>query len=172
MRTEELVSSGREAMAHNDWATAFDLLTQADAGGTLAPDELEDFAVSAWWTGRPDDCIDVRERAYADYTAANDTTRAGVLALELAEDHFHKGSVAMGKGWLNRAAELLADHRETREAAWLGTLPSAIKFTSKHPRPPSRVIHSPRPLKNCSNAPIPSGDSSSGSRSPAVISRS
>lgn len=128
VQTAELIATGREAMARNDWDGAFELLSRADSAGLLGPADLEDYAETAWWAGRPDDCIDVRERAYAAYCAARDDVRAGVLAVALAEDHFHKGAAAMGKGWLKRAADLLREHRDTAEGAWLTRTEAVVAF--------------------------------------------
>ncbi|MEE8331817.1 MAG: adenylate/guanylate cyclase domain-containing protein [Acidimicrobiia bacterium] len=127
MTTSDLIASGREAMARNDWAEAFELLARADADGGLDPKALEDLAVSAWWTGQPDECIAVRERAFGGY-AGTDTTKAGVVALALAEDHFHKGALAMGKGWLKRASDLLGTDGDTIESAWLMRTEAVIAF--------------------------------------------
>lgn len=132
MTTAELIESGRDAMARNAWAEAYDLWHRADESQELGPLELEDYALSAWWTGQPDQCIDIRERAYADYNTENNTIKAGMLALEIAEDHFHKGSGTLGLSWLKRASELLGTEGATVESAWLIRTMSVVAFEAEN----------------------------------------
>ncbi len=128
MTSVDLIESSREAMAHNSWPDAYELWRQADQSKKLGPVELEDFALSAWWTGQPDRCIDIRERAYSAYHRNGDDTNAGKLALQIAEDHFHKGSDTLGRSWLKRAIDLLGTEGETIEAAWLMRAMSVVAF--------------------------------------------
>ena len=97
MTTAEFIESSREAMARNAWAEAYDLWHRADESQEIGPLELEEYALCAWWTGQPDRCIDIRERAYAAYNVGNNTVKAGMLALKIAEDHFHKGSGTLAR---------------------------------------------------------------------------
>jgi len=117
-------------MARNAWAEAYDLWHRADDEQEIGPLELEDYALSAWWTGQPDRCIDIRERAYAAYSEKGDTIKAGMLAVHLADDHFHKGSPAPGMGWLKRASELLGTEGDTVESAWLLRTLAVVAFES------------------------------------------
>ncbi len=126
--TSDLIASGRAAMEANDWAAAFELFQEAAAAGVLSPPELEDLARSAWWSGRPDDCIAAREQAYAGYTKSDDRKRAAMVALALAEDHFHTRASALGHGWLKRAARLLESEPEAVEHGWLTRTQAVIAF--------------------------------------------
>ena len=104
----DLIASGRQAMERNDWGEAYELLNEAAASGGLDPDAFEDLARSAWWSGRPDECIDARERAYAGFIKSDEPKRAALMALDLAEGQFHKKATAIGDGWVRRAERLLA----------------------------------------------------------------
>ena len=95
-------------MERNDWGEAYELLNEAAASGGLDPDAFEDLARSAWWSGRPDECIDARERAYAGFIKSDEPKRAALMALDLAEGQFHKKATAIGDGWVRRAERLLA----------------------------------------------------------------
>ena len=128
MTSADLIESSREAMAHNAWPDAYELWLRADESAQLSPTELEDFALSAWWTGQPDRCIDIRERAYSAYRGDGDDTSAGKLALQIAEDHFHKGSGTLGQSWLKKAIDLLGTDGDTIEAAWLLRAMSVVAF--------------------------------------------
>ncbi|MEE8491247.1 MAG: hypothetical protein V3S60_06360 [Acidimicrobiia bacterium] len=101
----DLVASGREAMQRSDWATAFELLQEAASSENLEASALEDLASAAWWSGRPDDCINAREQAYAAYTKSDEPKKAAMVAIALAEDHFHTRASALGHGWLKRAGD-------------------------------------------------------------------
>lgn len=76
MTADTAVANAREALARCDWAAAYDLLAGV-AGETADADTLETLADAAWWTSRLEECIAVRERAYALHEEAGDR-RAGV----------------------------------------------------------------------------------------------
>ncbi len=132
MTTAEFIESSREAMARNAWAEAYDLWHRADESQEIGPLELEEYALCAWWTGQPDRCIDIRERAYAAYNVGNNTVKAGMLALKIAKDHFEKGSETLGMSWLKRASELLGTEGATVESAWLLRTLSVVAFESEN----------------------------------------
>ena len=72
--------------------------TSADRAELTAGD-LERFADSAWWTGRLDEAIALRERAYAAFGDAGDKRGAARLALLLTWDYLGRGAYAVSEGW-------------------------------------------------------------------------
>ncbi len=130
--SQDLIAASREAMAKNAWSEAYDLWCRANESEEMGPTELEDYALSAWWTGQPDQCIDIRERAYGEYAARDNNVRAGMLALEIAQDHFHKGSEALGNSWLSRASALLGTDGATVESAWLLRTLGVVAFEAEN----------------------------------------
>ncbi len=126
----DLIASGREAMERSDWATAFEQLQEAASSEKLEASALEDLAHAAWWSGRPDDCIDAREQAYAAYTKSGEPSKAAMVALALAEDHFHTRASPLGHGWLKRAARRLEAEPESVEHGWLTRTQAVIAFES------------------------------------------
>jgi hypothetical protein len=48
-------------------AGGFDLLTGADRAEELGTEDLQILADAAWWSGRLDECISARERAFSGY---------------------------------------------------------------------------------------------------------
>ena len=80
----------------------------------VAPD-FERFAESAWWTGRLDDAIRLRERAYNGYSASGDALGAARMALTLAWDQEGRGAFAVAGGWLASAERLLEGQPESAE---------------------------------------------------------
>ena len=78
--------SARNAAERHAWREAYDAYT-GPTRTDLTPDDLERFADAAWWTGRLDEAIELRERSYAGFAAAGDTLSAARLALTLSWDH-------------------------------------------------------------------------------------
>jgi class 3 adenylate cyclase len=104
---------GREAAQKHAWREAYRLLRVAEETAGLGPDDLESLAEAAWWTGRLDEALALRERAYAAFMQAGDRTRAAVLAATLSLDHVVKGAMAVAGGWLARAESILAGEPES-----------------------------------------------------------
>lgn len=109
------LEAGRDAVARHSWHEAFDLLSEADTLEALGPEDLEGLAQAAWWTGRLDDCITTRERAFSLYLDAGNPRRAAAVALAVANDYFWKLAHAIGAGWFNRAERLLAEQGDCVE---------------------------------------------------------
>lgn len=112
----EPLEAGRDAITRRAWQEAFDLLTQADMSGLLEPHDLESLGEAAWWTGRLEDCIDARQRAYSAYIQSGNNRGAAMVALTVAKDYYAMRA-SVGTSWLNRAERLLFD------AAYAGTPP-------------------------------------------------
>lgn len=116
---DERLQRARDALARHAWRDAFDVLKEADAAAGLDPQDLEGLADAAWWTGRLDDCIGARERAYALYVDRGERRGAARTALQLARDYGHKLANSVAAGWMRRAQRLLQDEPESREHGWL-----------------------------------------------------
>src|SRR5262249_59980786 len=85
----------------------------------LTPEDLERFADSAWWTGRLDEAMALRERSYRGFSAAGDKLGAARLALTLSWDHMNRGSFAVSRGWFANAERLLEGLPEAAEHGYL-----------------------------------------------------
>ena len=109
---DDSLEAGREAARKHAWREAYDLLQQANADEPLAAEDLEFLAEAAWWTGKLEEAIDLRERAYASYVEAGEPRRAALLAMMISGDHGKKGAGAVAGGWLSRAASLLENEPE------------------------------------------------------------
>jgi class 3 adenylate cyclase len=117
---------GRAAAARYAWIESFDLLKEADEAAGLDVDDLAQLAEAAWWTGRLDQCIAARERAFALSMEAGDARRAALVAMALAKDYFAKGTSSIGTAWINRAERLLAEEPDCVEQGYLARLSSVI----------------------------------------------
>ncbi len=116
---ETEVQAGRDAASRRAWPEAYEAMTAASSAGELEPEDLERFAKAAWWTGRTNDSIAARERAYAGYVERGDVERAAFAALTLRREHAVKLNASAAKGWLARAERLLADRPDSPSIGYL-----------------------------------------------------
>jgi class 3 adenylate cyclase len=112
------LESARAAAAESAWRSAFASYGELDER-TLAPADLESYAEAAWWSGKLDTAIGLRERAHAAYNAEDDQLGAARMAVALAWDYEGRGSFAVSAGWLANAERLLASLPESPEHARL-----------------------------------------------------
>ena len=118
------LESAREAAGRHAWKSAYDAYAGIERS-ELTPADLEHLADAAWWTGRLDEAVRIRERAYTAYSSSGDTLGAARLAITLSWDHGGRGAFAVANGWFATAERLLADLPESAEHAYL-TLTRAI----------------------------------------------
>jgi class 3 adenylate cyclase len=102
----ESIDAARAAAAQLQWRAAFEAYSNVDRSA-LEPEDYERFGDAAWWSGRLDDAIKQRERAYAAYSAAGDKLAAARMALTLSWDHEGRGAYAVSQGWFATAMRLL-----------------------------------------------------------------
>lgn len=108
------LAAAAEAVAGGDWATAFDLLTAADAAGELMPEHLPLLGEAAYASGDLDVTIDAWERLHATCVAAGDHASAAGAAVRVAMHlMMDTGLMAPVRGWLARAERLLDGHDES-----------------------------------------------------------
>ena len=124
--SQDLLRSGREALARHSWAEALQYLQQASSQGQMAPDDLAHLAEAAWWTGKIDDCCELLRRAYAGYLQDQQPKRAAVMSLKLADIFYHKAKRVVTTGWLQRAEKLLQDAEDSVEYGYLLRLKTVI----------------------------------------------
>ena len=124
--TDTTLQAGREAFDRHAWREAFDLLTSAQASGGFLAEDLERLGDAAWLTGRIDDCIGARERAYAAYLEAGNRRRAAFMALRLTQDYWNKLAQSVAAGWLRQAVRLLEGEPESPEHGYLAYALSLI----------------------------------------------
>jgi class 3 adenylate cyclase len=113
-----LVDDARNAAGRHSWREAYDTYSSADERD-LTPEDLERFADAAWWTGRLEKAIALRERSYAGFSAAGDQLGAARLALTLSWDHMNRAAFAVSRGWFANAERLLEGLPEAGEHGYL-----------------------------------------------------
>ena len=106
------LDQARDALSRYAWVDAFDLL-EVEAADCEQADVLELFAESAWWIGRIDDCIAIRQRMFHCAEAHGDTRRAATAAMLLYDNYCFKSQRSVASGWLGRAKRLLETEPES-----------------------------------------------------------
>jgi DNA-binding CsgD family transcriptional regulator/Tfp pilus assembly protein PilF len=81
--------------------------------------KLEAVADEAWVVGNLDECIAVRELAYAQFDADGDARGTARSAVALYDYYCFKGRHAVANGWLQRAKRSLEGQSDTPEHAML-----------------------------------------------------
>jgi len=114
-----LAEQGRIALRRHAWGEAFEKLAEADADGTLSPAEVDLFADAAWWNGRLEQAIELRERAYGEATRSGQPEVATMVAIKLGRDNVYRSSDALAGAWLGRAERLLNGVAEHAGHGWL-----------------------------------------------------
>ena len=107
---DDPLEAGREAAARGAYADAYALLRGV---GQLTGEDLEHLAEAAYWTGRLDEAIETRERAYTAHLDAGAKAEATRVALRIAADYFGKGSLNISSGWSSKAERLLEGQPES-----------------------------------------------------------
>ena len=112
---ESPLEAGRDAVRRRDWEAAYPLLSQADASGDLAPEDLELLAEAALWGGLFTEYMEANERAYKGYVDAGNLPRAAYTATLLAHDYRAQLQSSVASGWLARAKRHLDETEEGAE---------------------------------------------------------
>lgn len=109
----------RAAFDRADWEGAYRALHSTREQRDLSPEELEMLAACAFWLSKIDECIQIREKAYAIYTKSGRNIHAARVALDLVHDYINKSAAAVASGWLKRAERFLQSEPECVERGYL-----------------------------------------------------
>lgn len=118
----------RQAYARNQWKEAFGAYEKAAERIELDAEDLARFGEAAWWAGKSDEGIRLREAAYATFLREGKERHAARLALKLAETFAHRLATAVARGWLARAKRLLAQREQSVEHGYLLRLEAIWAF--------------------------------------------
>ena len=111
--TDAVLEEARSCVARREWDRAYELFSTTTSTRTLDPDDLSRFAKAAYWTGRSDRSISLREAAYAAYLERGDDHAAAQCALTLRREHLSNLQDSVAAGWLTRAEHLLDGRPES-----------------------------------------------------------
>jgi len=117
-----LLATARTAYEQRQWDLAHDAFLAADGPGTLSADDLAADADCAWWLGRVDESIGSGERAFRAFVDEARPRPAAMAAIGVAVNLLLRVDEVTGSGWLQRAADLLADEPECPEEGYLAYL--------------------------------------------------
>lgn len=104
---EELVRA-REAYDRREWVAAYDGLSDLGDDALTAHD-FAHLATAAYLLGRPNDCIQALQRAYAAHLGTGDVRGAVRCCFWLTMVLNDAGEAAVASGWVARAQRLLDD---------------------------------------------------------------
>jgi DNA-binding CsgD family transcriptional regulator len=126
------LARARDALRTGRWAEAASSFADV-AAATDAPEAHEGLAQAAWWIDDATLTLTAREAAYRGYRTAGDDRGAARTAATLGYDSILFGSgVAVGRGWLARAADVLAGRVDVPEAGWLAVREAEVALNVDH----------------------------------------
>ena len=117
-QTIDTLEPAREAAGRLAWRDAYDRYAALDTEA-LPPDDLENYAEAAWWTGKPAEAINLRELAYAAFASAGRKRDAARVAITLSWDESGRGAFSVSHGWLATATRILEAEPDSAEHARL-----------------------------------------------------
>ena len=151
----ELLGAGRAALAAGAWddaREAFEALVEHEPN----PEALAGLGDALWWLGETESAIGCQERAYAAYRRRPDPAQSALAAISLYFLHrVSLGNTSASRGWLSRAARIVAEADLAPLAGWIFLLrahdsgdPGASCVWARHARRMARRI-SDRDLELC-----------------------
>lgn len=115
----DLLSAGRAALAEGAWADArhaFEVLVKQDP----APEAHAGLGEALSWLGETNAAIRCQERAYAAFRRRPDPLQSGLAAISLYFLYrVSLGNAAAARGWLSRAARIVAEDDIGPLAGWI-----------------------------------------------------
>jgi DNA-binding NarL/FixJ family response regulator len=116
---DDLLRSGRRALAAADWDGARSFFEQAHECEET-PEALDGLSEVAHFDGEYERAIELKERAFGAYRRAGKRAEAADIARWLAFLHgtFH-GNLSVASGWMGRAESLLEGVKECATHGWL-----------------------------------------------------
>lgn len=111
----------RDAVGHNDWDVALDAFEEVDRSD-LSPDDLILFGDALWWSARPDEAVDMYERAFDGFVGDDRIGEAATVGATLAYLAMRRMSDHVAMAWVARVESMLADAPEGPGHAWMSLI--------------------------------------------------
>jgi ATP/maltotriose-dependent transcriptional regulator MalT len=115
----------RGAVEQRSWPEAYRLFHDLEPLG-LSPDDWERYADAAWWTGRIEESIAARQKAYTGYLEAGRDRQAAWMAARLCIEHFLRDEPAVGAGWFARVQRHAKDLPDCVEVGFAALLEATM----------------------------------------------
>ncbi len=123
------IDRARTAVEQKAWSDAYQAFRVVDPSD-LTPEDWERLSDSAWWTGRIEESIAARQRAYTGYVKAGEERPAAWMAARLCMEHFLRDEPAVGAGWFARAQRHAKDLPDCVELGFATLLEATfLRFT-------------------------------------------
>ncbi len=106
------IVGARDAASRQSWREAFEAYANLDPA-SLTAEDLEWYGEAAWWSGKLNEAVRLRERAYVAYAGEGRNVSAAQVALTLAWDESNRGAFAVGQGWFATAERQLEGEEES-----------------------------------------------------------
>jgi DNA-binding CsgD family transcriptional regulator len=117
---------GLDAFARRAWAEAHAELSRADAEAALAPEAVEQLAMTAYLIGRDVESEELLSRAHHAFLARGEPVKAARCAVWITFGLFSRGDRARAAGWSQRAHRLIDGQIDSAEQGYL-IVQSALK---------------------------------------------
>ena len=111
-QTLDPVTAARDAASRQSWREAYEAYAKVDHS-SLSADDFERYGEAAWWSGKLNEAIGLRERAYAAFAAEGRSLEAARVALTLSWDETARGAFSVGHGWFATAERQLEGSDES-----------------------------------------------------------
>lgn len=130
--TDDLAAAASSALRAGRWLEARSAFEELVAAGD-DPAAYDGLAQVAWWLDDADAALGARESAYRGYRARADQPAAARAAAALGYDSvlFGRG-IAVGRGWLARADDLLRDTPSAVDSGWLELRRAELALNAEH----------------------------------------
>ncbi|MCW2751634.1 MAG: helix-turn-helix transcriptional regulator, partial [Aeromicrobium sp.] len=134
--TLERMTAARNALESGRWEEAAAAFSEVIAEGD-DPSAHDGLAQVAWWRDDAETSLSAREAAYRGFRAAGDDPSAARAAATLGYDSILFGQgIAVGRGWLARAAALLAGRdANLPEVGWLAVRNAEVALSVERDAP-------------------------------------
>lgn len=132
MDASDPLSRAKTAFDGRAWREAYRLLSAADSGGALQPEDLERLAIAAYLVGEDPESTEAWARAHQAFRNRGRVARAARCAFWLAFGLLDRGESARAGGWVARARRLLDEEGrdDCVEEGYL-LLPEALSALSR-----------------------------------------
>jgi class 3 adenylate cyclase len=111
-QTVDPIVAARDAASRQAWREAFEAYANLDPA-SLSAEDLAWYGEAAWWSGKLNDAVRLRERAYVAYAGEGQNVAAAGVALTLAWDESNRGAFAVAQGWFATAERQLEGEEES-----------------------------------------------------------
>jgi DNA-binding winged helix-turn-helix (wHTH) protein len=114
--------AARRAVGEQRWEEAAVLYAAADGAATLEGADLDSWARAWQCLGRPAEAAPIFVRAVTAHSQAGNADAAAASAVALSAIHLERGEIALAKGWLARAQDLVAERPQaltTGHVLWM-----------------------------------------------------